>query len=158
MGSEFQFKWVEYWTYLFLIHDGQRVAKQSHQICHWSSRKQIERNYHKTKSVKKIMRNIVHVCVCSSHRQFTENTQSTPTDDIFHLESLNITGLRKDVFPDTDSWKRLGDFFTNHNPVAQQVGKNNLLCTLLLHRKGTCFLIENSKMYYKVHTNTSDKI
>ena len=104
------------------------------------------------------MRNIVHVCVCSSHRQFTENTQSTPTDDIFHLESLNITGLRKDVFPDTDSWKRLGDFFTNHNPVAQQVGKNNLLCTLLLHREGTWFLIENSKMYYKVHTNTSDKI
>ena len=104
------------------------------------------------------MRNIVHVCVCSSHRQFTENTQSTPTDDIFYLESLNITGLRKDVFPDTDSWKRLGDFFTNHNPVAQQVGKNKLPCTLLLHRKGTCFLIENSKMYYKVHTNTSDKI
>ena len=33
----------------------------------------------------------------------TENTQSTPTDDIFHLESLNITGLRKDVFPDTDN-------------------------------------------------------
>ena len=83
----------------------------------------------------------------------TENTQSTPTDDIFHLESLNITGLRKDVFPDTDSWKRLSDLFTNHNPVTQQVGKNNLLCTLLLHRKGTWFLIENSKMYYKVHIN-----
>ena len=88
----------------------------------------------------------------------TENTQSTPTDDIFHLESLNITGLRKDVFPDTDSWKRLSDFFTNHNPVAQQVGKNNLLCTLLLHRAGTWFLIENSKMYYKVHTNRAVKI
>ena len=83
----------------------------------------------------------------------TENTQSTPTDDIFHLESLNITGLRKDVFPDTDSWKRLSDLFTNHNPVTQQVEKNNLLCTLLLHRKGTWFLIENYKMYYKVHIN-----
>ena len=33
----------------------------------------------------------------------TENTQSTPTDDIFHLEPLNIAGLRKDVFPDPDS-------------------------------------------------------
>ena len=88
----------------------------------------------------------------------TENTQSTPIDDIFHLESLNITGLRKDVFPDTDSLKRLSDFFTNNNPVAQQVGKNNLLFTLLLHREGTWFLIENSKMYYEVHTNTSDKI
>ena len=88
----------------------------------------------------------------------TENTQSTPTDDIFPLEWLNKTGLRKDVFPETDNWKRLSNFFSNHNPVAQQVVKNNLLCTLLLHREGTRFLIENSKMYYKVHTNTSDKL
>ena len=55
----------------------------------------------------------------------TENTQSsTRTDDVFQLDSLNtITGLRKDVFPDTESWKRLGDFFQHHNPVAQEVRK-----------------------------------
>lgn len=51
-----------------------------------------------------------------------EEARATPASDTFGVEALQIAGMRKDVFPDADSWRTLMEFFSAHKPLSQEVG------------------------------------